>query len=246
MLQKEIQSLDEQVGVLERALGSGAYNPETTKIVQLRDNPASVENYVRTEVLESLKQENSRLLEELTRIQNSTSAMDVDQSSSSTSSSSSGVLVPFESLKPLQLETARLVKLVEEKEKRLDRIKQVYKSKALEYREAVYSLLGYLMDFQPDGRVKLTSMFYVDKSSGGIGVRTTSSNLGSGGNSGGFSFEFTSQEGDEGTMKFTGDKKNEEWIRDKMGYFVETHGNIPAFLSSITMGLFEEKTRRES
>lgn len=40
--------------------------------------------------------------------------------------------------------------------------------KAIEFRQAVYSLLGYEVDFQPNGKVKVTSMFHRGDYYGGI------------------------------------------------------------------------------
>lgn len=40
--------------------------------------------------------------------------------------------------------------------------------KALEFRQAVYSILGYEVDFQPNGRVKVTSMFHSSDFYGGV------------------------------------------------------------------------------
>jgi mitotic spindle assembly checkpoint protein MAD1 len=51
-------------------------------------------------------------------------------------------------------------KLVAEKEKRMMRLKQIWGAKSLEFREAVASVLGWKMDFMPNGRVRVTSMFY--------------------------------------------------------------------------------------
>ena len=51
-------------------------------------------------------------------------------------------------------------KVVADKEKRMMRLKQIWGAKSMEFREAVASVLGWKMDFMPNGRVRVTSMFY--------------------------------------------------------------------------------------
>lgn len=50
-------------------------------------------------------------------------------------------------------------RVISEKEKRMTRLKEIWTAKSLEFREAVYSLLGYKLDFLPNGRVRVTHMF---------------------------------------------------------------------------------------
>ncbi|KAJ3049689.1 coiled-coil domain-containing protein mad1, partial [Quaeritorhiza haematococci] len=131
----------------------------TEKILQLADNPESREATRRKTLISTLEQENKQLRERLLASSSSSSSF----SSSSLSGSGGGVL-PASSFKALEMECEKLRGLVDEKEKRLGRLKEVYRIKALEYREAVYSLLGYRLDFLSEGIVRLRSMYASDDS----------------------------------------------------------------------------------
>lgn len=50
-------------------------------------------------------------------------------------------------------------KVVADKEKRMQRLKEIWSAKSMEFREAVFSLLGWKLDFLQNGRVRVTHMF---------------------------------------------------------------------------------------
>lgn len=50
-------------------------------------------------------------------------------------------------------------KVVAEKDKRMQRLKEIWSAKSMEFREAVFSLLGWKLDFLQNGRVRVTHMF---------------------------------------------------------------------------------------
>lgn len=50
-------------------------------------------------------------------------------------------------------------KVVADKEKRMQRLKEIWTAKSMEFREAVFSLLGWKLDFLQNGRVRVTHMF---------------------------------------------------------------------------------------
>ena len=68
MLEKDIVSLNVQVDRLNLAVGRGEYNRETTRAVQLIDNPASKDLAIRQATLDGLKAENKALLERLANL----------------------------------------------------------------------------------------------------------------------------------------------------------------------------------
>jgi hypothetical protein len=67
--------------------------------------------------------------------------------------------VPRASLDVARNDIKNMEKVVAEKEKRMERLKQIWSTKSLEFREAVHSLLGWKLDFLPNGIVRLTHMF---------------------------------------------------------------------------------------
>lgn len=269
MLQKEVESLDKQVGLLEHAVGRGEYNPRTTRVLQLSENPSSRDYAIRSSTLTSLREENDKLInrvQDLEKILYGPVSTSVSMLHSSdhefkgnkrarleeeegivvkydkgkekeTDIRQTVGMVPVESFKNLKEENQRMKEELKDKEKRMMRLKEVWTGKALEFREAVYSLLGYKLDFQSTGRVKLTSMY------------SPSSDC---------SFHFSSDEPGPaasgvvadregtGTMQLTGGG-NEMWVNSLdplIRYWVVERGSIPCFLSSVTLNLWKEKFER--
>ena len=117
-----------------------------TRVLSLRSNPTTDFEAIKASTLSTLKQENHDLL---ARLDNSTLGH--------TESKHSGVdLVPKSTLDALRLELKELERTVAEKEKRMLRLKQIWGSKSLEFREAVFSLLGWKMEFRANGKFALS------------------------------------------------------------------------------------------
>ncbi|KND00966.1 uncharacterized protein SPPG_04065 [Spizellomyces punctatus DAOM BR117] len=212
MLQKEAESLDMQVGELQRALGRGEYDPATTRILQLADNPETREAAIRQSTLDALREENRKLMSRV---------VELNGAVGKAGSSLGPGMVPLESVRSLEVECNQLKQAVEEKEKRVARLKEVYQAKAQEYREAVYSLLGYKLEIEIDGRVRLTSMYASQDQDP--------------------SFVFASGESDQGTMQLVGGAGDaEKRIRAAASYYVEQKGSVPALLAGVTLELFEK------
>ncbi|KAJ3214973.1 coiled-coil domain-containing protein mad1 [Dinochytrium kinnereticum] len=196
LLEKELKSVMEQAALLESAIGRGVCDTTNVRILQLSDNPQSQDYKIKRSMLEALQKENFDL-----RSQLSSSAIHEN-------------LIPVASLRPLQLECEEARRQIEEKEKRIVRLKEVYAAKAQEYREAVFSLVGYKVDFQ-EGRVKLVST-YADREDP--------------------SFLFTSGPNDEGTMQLVGGSQERlHMLQPYRQYFIDERGSVPAFLSLVTM-----------
>jgi hypothetical protein len=229
----------------------------------MRNNPAANDLAVRTATMDALRAENQALLEQIlgetagsgvplppSSTSTSTCAISLLSDETGTGSetgaetggpegsggapcSSSSTCPPLETFTRLSLENKTLRDSVSSAAKRLERTKEVYRLKAKEYREVVFSLLGYLMDFYPDGRVKLTSAYRP-----------------------GLAFEFRSleeeEEEEEDDEKVEGDKKSKNkdcgsinvvngdaWVLERMRHYVQDRGCVPAFLSAVTLGLAE-------
>ncbi|RUS31888.1 mitotic checkpoint protein-domain-containing protein [Jimgerdemannia flammicorona] len=233
ILQKEMSSLDHQVGVLEEALARGEYNPQTTRVLELRDNLASREQTIRESTLEGLRAENKVLLEKLQQSQSrrgrdvgdyeplakKRKAMEDPEDAASEEADT----VPRQSLVNLRKENERLEAQVAEKEKRMMRLKEIWKAKGKEFLEAVHSLLGYKFDFLENGRVRLTSMYSEAND---------------------HSFLFTSNDNNSGTLQLVGGGNDEymKSLQNQIKFWVNERGSIPAFLSNVTMELFDRTT----
>ncbi|CAG8480743.1 34912_t:CDS:2 [Racocetra persica] len=222
-LRKHASSLDQQVFALEKAVGRGEYNQETTRVLELKDNPSSRDYAIRQSTLDALKTENNQLLTKLKELQKMLENNHTTQEETIDDNDSSIInVIPTQSFTNLENENKQLVEQIAEKEKRILRLKEVWKTKAQEYREAVYSLLGYRFDFLENGRVRLTSMYSEQDDQ---------------------SFIFTSDENDCGTMQLVGG--NSEFIKSLdhlIKFWVVERGSIPCFLCSLTMKLFENTT----
>ena len=121
-----------------------------TRILTLRSNPTDTHLSMRQAEIDGLRAENKALL---ARFVPSTH---LDSSSTTTSPVQT---VPVHSLNSARTELHALEAALAEKEKRMLRLKQIWSLKSLEFREAVASLLGWQMDFLPNGRFRLTSLF---------------------------------------------------------------------------------------
>jgi len=67
--------------------------------------------------------------------------------------------VPSESLNIYQLKISELQTELENKEKRMSRLKQVLNARVQEFREAICSILGFKVDLLPHGSFKLASIY---------------------------------------------------------------------------------------
>ncbi|KAK6533212.1 coiled-coil domain-containing protein mad1 [Arthrobotrys megalospora] len=198
----ELKALQKQLAAAEAT--------SRMRILQLKDNPAARHEVTKAEALHVLREENKALLAQLEGQQGGTK------------------FVPISTLERSRLDIQEMEALVAEKEKRMVRLKEMWSKKALEFRQAVYSLLGYEVDFQPNGRVKVTSMFHRSDLYGGVDT--------------GIVFD-----GEQGTMKLCGGPNSQfaREIRNQLKFYVEERKEIPCFLAALTMEGYEKTTRAQ-
>ncbi|KAL8646679.1 MAG: hypothetical protein Q9210_005998, partial [Variospora velana] len=113
-----------------------------TRILALRANPTSTYLSMRQSEIDSLRAENKALLAQFVP------STHPDSSSPPTDPIQT---VPVHSLNNARAELRALETALADKEKRMLRLKQIWSLKSLEFREAVASLLGWRMDFLPNG-----------------------------------------------------------------------------------------------
>ena len=149
-LQDELQSVQSAYSLLQIEHGatrlqlSSLQASSKTRILNLRSNPTADYEAIKLSTLKTLKQENKDLLAQL------------EARYSSNAENFSTLQVPHSTLEALRLEIKNLETTVAEKEKRMLRLKQIWASKSLEFREAVFSLLGWTMEFRPNGKFALS------------------------------------------------------------------------------------------
>ncbi|KAL8755518.1 MAG: hypothetical protein Q9199_003572 [Rusavskia elegans] len=190
-----------------------------TRILTLRSNPTDNHISLRQQEIDGLRAENKALLAQF---------VPSSQPNSSSPPSAEVQTVPVHTLNNARAELAALEKVVAEKEKRMLRLKQIWSLKSLEFREAVASLLGWQMDFLPNGRFRLTSIF-----------RPGGEDDEEGGNTG-LVFD-----GETGTMKIAGgpDSRFGKEVRPLIRFWVEERKEIPGFLSACTLQFYDDSTR---
>jgi len=154
LLTKQVQSLEQQVVLLERQINRGDYNPATTKVLHLRRNPAQAAEDERRALLQQLQQENDRLMREL----------EADRARRTGEVAAVAATVPEAAVTPVAgtpgvAERMQLEKRLMDSEKKIQRLKEVFGEKIREFREVCYSLTGYEIEMMADNTYVLRSMF---------------------------------------------------------------------------------------
>lgn len=199
LLQTEHAALQSQLSSLQQSA--------KTRILSLRSNPSDDFEATKLSTLSTLRQENKDLLAQLENRHDAAATK----------------LVPQSTLENLRLEMQDLEQQVRDKEKRMLRLKEIFGKKSLEFREAVFSLLGWKTDFRPNGKVALS-------------LNT--------GNEGDEVDECIIFDGENGTMKIAGgpDSAFALQIRPLIKQWVEGRRYIPGLMAGIILSKVEDGT----
>ncbi|KAJ2669021.1 coiled-coil domain-containing protein mad1 [Coemansia sp. RSA 1085] len=219
LLMKRFEELEQETARLEHQVGAGlGYNPRTTRVLQLIDNPAARDFAIRSEKLTALTAENQALLERIRQLEQSGGAQPAVSSGDAEDTQSPF----FHTIDNLRTENQSLTKQLEDSAKLISRLKREWKKKVAELREVVYAVLGYRVDFLSNGSVRFTSMYAANVDQ---------------------SFVFTSGDGDQGVMNLLGggSKSYLQGLRNDICYWVQERGSIPGFMATITLQNFEAK-----
>lgn len=186
-----------------------------TRILELRDNPTAQAETIKMTTLRTLKEENAGLLAQLRG--EDLQGMKV---------------VPVSTVDALKLDLKDMEMVVAEKEKRMRRQREIWTQKAAEFRDVIASVLGYKVNFLPNGKAKVSSMYY---------GRTHAADEDSDEEDDEHYIVF---DGDNGTMKISGgpDGAFGEEIRDLVNFWVKEKKQIPCFLAAMTLEFYEKFT----
>ncbi|KAI8320510.1 hypothetical protein GQ54DRAFT_263412 [Martensiomyces pterosporus] len=226
-LLERFEALEREAARLEHQVGSGlGYNPRTTRILQLIDNPSAQDYAIRSEKLKALAAENEALLAHISQLEkdaNPAEAMDADDDGAAAERGAADPSTEspfFHTISNLRAENQNLTRQLEDSGKLMRRYKKEWKKKAAELREVVYSILGYRVDFLSNGGVRFTSMYASDVDQ---------------------SFVFTSGDDNQGVMKLSGggNKSYLKGLGNDIRYWVQERGSIPGFMSTVTLQNFE-------
>lgn len=179
------------------------------RVLELKNNPTSSAIAIKQETLNVLRAENAILQKQL--------AGQLPSSGANTNET----LVPRASLRKTELESQEKDTIIASRDKSLLRLRSVFAAKGLEFREAVFSLLGWQLNFQQNGKVKATSMFYPSPAG---------------------TENFIEFDGENGTMKVSGGPQSEyaKEIKDTIAFWVDGKGQVPCFMAALTLDFFEK------
>lgn len=213
-LQAENAKLQEQLEIYEinkdQMHMRGYYDPTKTKIVHLSMNPSSVARQQRGEELEKLKKENESLRRKMKLLEEGgSSSNDTSLLSKLSPETAPSVVRQVEDFKA-QLSSAEM---------KNQRLKEVFKKKIQEFREACYALTGYKIDVIRDNQYRLQSM-YAERSSDDL---LFESNV-------------------KGEMMLLATDFSSQ-LTDQISTYLSRFNSIPAFLSNITLELFNRQTQ---
>ncbi|KAL1311526.1 hypothetical protein AAFC00_001647 [Neodothiora populina] len=182
-----------------------------TRVLEFRDNPTAQTERIKMKTLSILKEENKALLDQLEGRPNGTK------------------VVPISTLDNVREQMAELEATIAQRDKKQKRLKDIWTAKFLEFAEAVASVLGWRVVFQPNGRFKVTSVLYPTHLSDD-GEEEENSIL---------------FDGEKGTMKVSGGEKSvfANEIRPLIEFWVDGRKEIPCFLAACTLEFYDRTTR---
>ncbi|KAF2402503.1 mitotic spindle assembly checkpoint protein-like protein MAD1 [Trichodelitschia bisporula] len=200
VLERELKAKSSQLSALKAA--------SRTRVLELRDNPTNAAAAIKQSTLTALSAENASLKALLT-------------------GDGGGVghpLVPLASLEAMELKLAERDTTIASRDKKIKRLTDIFAAKAGEFRDVVFSLIGWKLDFMPNGRVKATSMYYPSASDDAEADDN-----------------YIIFDGEAGTMKVSGGPQSEfaREIRGLIEFWVDTKGQVPCFLAAMTLEFFE-------
>lgn len=217
-LQEEFAQLQNRNQYLEaelRASGSqiaSLKESSRTRVLELRSNPTAEMEAIKMKTLATLREENAGLLAQLS------------------GKAPAGKVVPISALDGARLRADELAAQLAATEKKTLRLKQIWSSKSLEFREAVASILGWRLDFMPNGRVRATSVLHPSTLVDGEEEEN--------------SIVF---DGENGTMKVSGGPQSvfAQEIRGLIEFWVEGRKEVPCFLAACSLEFYDRTTRAQ-
>lgn len=217
-LQEEMAALQTKIAMQEKELAASndqlaiAKVSGQTRILSLRSNPTSDHEAIKQSTLDALQKENKDLLATL-RSKHSNPTVPV---------------IPTSVLSTMEREIAAAKAETASAQKSARRLKEVWGSKSQEFKEAIFSTLGWTVTFIPNGKMRVESTFFpsqTDEHENSIVF-----------------------DGERGTMKVGGGPKSAfaQRISDQIGFWVREKGCIPGFLAALTLEFYEEYSKSKS
>ncbi|KAI0506420.1 spindle assembly checkpoint component Mad1 [Xylaria bambusicola] len=202
LLQKEHEVLNSRLKAAESA--------NKTRVLSLRSNPTSDFEAIKTATLAALKLENQELLAQLSK---------------EARRNPKTALIPASQLAAAKREIEEAQRETASAQKTTRRLKEVWAAKSQEFKEAIFSTLGWTVTFIPNGKMRVESLYYpsaTDEHENSIVF-----------------------DGERGTMKVSGGPQSPfaRRIDDQIRFWVREKGCIPGFLAALTLEFYEEHSR---
>ncbi|KAI2624418.1 spindle assembly checkpoint component Mad1 [Hypoxylon sp. NC1633] len=209
--QTQYQLLQKEHEVLQSRLAA-AESANKTRILSLRSNPTSDLEAIKASTLQALKQENKELLAQL-------------QKEARRHPNPNVALIPASQLAAARREIEEAQRETASAQKTTKRLKEVWAAKSQEFKEAIFSTLGWTVTFIPNGKMRVESLYYPSPDEDQEN-----------------SIVF---DGERGTMKVAGGPQSPfaRRIQDQIQFWVRDKGCIPGFLAALTLEFYEEHTR---
>ncbi|KAM3482474.1 hypothetical protein MY5147_000108 [Beauveria neobassiana] len=212
-LQEELTSLQAKLAMQAKELHvsreqlTAAKSQSQTRVLSLRSNPTSDHEAIKRATLDALRKENKDLLATL---------------KSKHGKATTVAYIPTSVLGAMEREIAAAKAETASAQKSARRLKEVWGSKSHEFKEAIFSTLGWTVTFIPNGKMRVESTFYpsqTDEHENSIVF-----------------------DGERGTMKVGGGPKSKfaHRIADQISFWVREKGCIPGFLAALTLEFYEE------
>ncbi|KAI1113426.1 spindle assembly checkpoint component Mad1 [Nemania sp. NC0429] len=203
LLQKEHEVLHSRLAAAEAAT--------KTRVLSLRANPTSDFEAIKTATLAALKRENQDLLAQLSK--------DARRGAGARS------VIPASQLAAARREVEEAQRETASAQKTARRLKEVWAAKSQEFKEAIFSTLGWTVTFIPNGKMRVESLYCpsaTDEHENSIVF-----------------------DGERGTMKVSGGPQSPfaRRIADQIQFWVRDKGCIPGFLAALTLEFYEEHAR---
>lgn len=214
-LQNELSAIQTKLALSEKELSvskeqlRAAKRRGAVRILALRSNPTSDFEAIKMSTLEALRKENAELLAHMQNPKNSASFP----------------TIPASMLDAAQRQVQEAKAETASAQKSARRLKEVWTAKSAEFKEAIFSTLGWTVTFIPNGKMRVESVYYPS--------RTDEHEN---------SIVF---DGEKGTMKVGGGPRSAfaQRIDDQIKFWVREKGCIPGFLAALTLEFYDEHTK---
>ncbi|KAK7042320.1 spindle assembly checkpoint component Mad1 [Favolaschia claudopus] len=215
---EQIEQLEQELFDLGGEIAGGRHVPPGVRVLTFKDTPELLVRdnpQMRQLEMDRVREENAALIHRIEELQKDGARVQ----SAAVATTSNEHLIPKESWDAVCKERDELQGMVKQKETRLKRLKEVFSSKAEEFKESIAALLGVKLAFFPSGQVRVTSLYDLSAT---------------------FVFKPTSSGGGSSAMELMAlGEGGPQDLPNLMTYWVGTEQCIPGFLASVTLELFE-------